>query len=132
MAVVATVIALHGRPAQAAETAAEAPKPCRTPCLSVSVPRGEPTELPGAGKADKTEKPEKTEKAEEGPSKPKPVARVRPQPAAPPPSPQPPVQREAAAAPRPAPSKRCTEINMRAAVGEPLSDQDMKTLRSQC
>jgi hypothetical protein len=41
------------------------------------------------------------------------------------------VQREAAA-PRAAPSKRCSEINMRAAVGEPLSDQDMKTLRSQC
>ncbi|MDQ0074174.1 hypothetical protein J2W34_005994 [Variovorax boronicumulans] len=33
---------------------------------------------------------------------------------------------------RPAPSKRCTDINMRAAVGEPLSDEDMKTLRSQC
>lgn len=131
MAVVATVIALHGRPAQAAETAAEAPKPCRTPCLSASVPR-EPAEPSGAAKADKVEKTEKTERAEEGPSKPKPVARARPQQAAPPSSPQPPVQREAAAAPRPAPSKRCTEINMRAAVGEPLSDQDMKTLRSQC
>lgn len=131
MAVVATVIALHGRPAQAAETAAEAPKPCRTPCLSVSVPR-EPAEPSGAAKADKVEKTEKTERAEEGPSKPKPLARARPQPAAPPPSSQPPVQREAAAAPRSAPSKRCTEINMRAAVGEPLSDQDMKTLRSQC
>ncbi|MDZ4278300.1 MAG: hypothetical protein U1B78_04095 [Dehalococcoidia bacterium] len=33
---------------------------------------------------------------------------------------------------RPAPSKRCSEINMRAAVGEPLSDQDMTILRSQC
>ncbi|MDP9989701.1 hypothetical protein J2W28_004762 [Variovorax boronicumulans] len=33
---------------------------------------------------------------------------------------------------RPAPSKRCTDINMRAAVGVPLSDEDMKTLRSQC
>jgi hypothetical protein len=41
------------------------------------------------------------------------------------------VQREAAVS-KPAPSKRCSEINMRAAVGEPLSDQDMKTLRSQC
>lgn len=120
MAVVATVIALHGRPAQAAETAAEAPKPCRTPCLSAGVAR-EPAEA----------KAEKADRAEEGPSKPKLVARARPQPVAPPPS-QPPVQREAAAAPRPAPSKRCTEINMRAAVGEPLSDQDMKTLRSQC
>ncbi|WP_165909682.1 hypothetical protein [Variovorax guangxiensis] len=126
MAVVATVIALHGRPAQAAETAAEAPKPCRTPCLSAGVPR-EPAEA----KAEKAEKAEKADRAEEGPSKPKPVARARPQPVAPPPS-QPPVQREAAAAPRPAPSKRCTEINMRAAVGEPLSDQDMKTLRNQC
>jgi len=128
MAVVATVIALQGRPAQAAETAAEAPKPCRTPCLSVSVPR-EPSEPAAAAKADRAPK------AEEGPSKPKPVAKARPQLAAPVPVPSPPpVQREAsaAAAPRPAPSKRCTEINMRAAVGEPLSDQDMKTLRSQC
>jgi len=126
MAVVATVIALHGRPVQAAETAADAPKPCRTPCLSASAPR-EPTEPAATAKADKGPK------AEEGPSKPKPAARARPQPAAPVPSP-PPVQREAsaAAAQRPAPSKRCTEINMRAAVGEPLSDQDMKTLRSQC
>jgi len=123
MAVVATVIALHGRPVRAAD-AAEA-KPCRTPCLSANVPR-EPAESPGAGKA------EKADKAEEMPSKPKPAARARPQPVAPPPSAPPPVQREAAAAPRPAPSKRCSEINMRAAVGEPLSDQDMKTLRSQC
>jgi hypothetical protein len=118
MAVVATVIALHGRPAQAAESAGAA-KPCRTPCLSANVPR-EQVEPPS------TEKPEKTDEA---PSKPKPVIRTRAQqPAAPPP---PPVQREAAA-PRAAPSKRCSEINMRAAVGEPLSDQDMKTLRSQC
>jgi hypothetical protein len=29
-------------------------------------------------------------------------------------------------------SRRCSEINMRAAVGEPLSDEDMKILRSQC
>ncbi|WP_170217231.1 hypothetical protein [Variovorax gossypii] len=130
MAVVATVIALHGRPLRAAD-AAEA-KPCRTPCLSANVPR-ERAEPPGAGKAEKAEKAEKADKAEEAPSRPKPVvARTRPQPVAPPPSAPPPVQREAAAAPRPAPSKRCSEINMRAAVGEPLSDQDMKTLRSQC
>jgi|GEM_PF-458871 len=129
MAVVATVIALHGRPVRAAD-AAEA-KPCRTPCLSANVPR-EPAESPGAGKAEKADKADKADKAEEMPSKPKPAARARPQPVAPPPSPPPPVQREVAAAPRPAPSKRCTEINMRAAVGEPLSDQDMKTLRSQC
>ncbi|NVM88706.1 type IV secretory pathway VirB10-like protein [Variovorax sp. SG517] len=126
MAVVATVIALHGRPVRAAD-AAEA-KPCRTPCLSANVPR-EPAESSGAGKAEKADK---ADKAEEMPSKPKPAARARPQPVAPPPSAPPPVQREAAAAPRPAPSKRCSEINMRAAVGEPLSDQDMKTLRSQC
>ncbi|MGJ7535271.1 MULTISPECIES: hypothetical protein [Variovorax] len=118
MAVVATVIALHGRPAQAAEPAGAA-KPCRTPCLSANAPR-EPAEPPPA---------EKSEKTDETPLKPKPVIRTRAQPAASP-SP-PPVQREAAA-PRPAPSKRCSEINMRAAVGEPLSDQDMKTLRSQC
>jgi hypothetical protein len=118
MAVVATVIALHGRPAQAAESAGGA-KPCRTPCLSANVPR-EP-----AGPSPI----ERSEKTDEAPSKPKPVIRTRAQPTAPPPPP--PVQREAAA-PRPAPSKRCSEINMRAAIGEPLSDQDMKTLRSQC
>ncbi len=119
MAVVATVIALHGRPAQAAEPAGAA-KPCRTPCLSANVPR-EPAEPSPA---------EKSEKTDEALSKPKPVIRTRAQQPAAPPSP-PPVQREAAA-PRAAPSKRCSEINMRAAVGEPLSDQDMKTLRSQC
>jgi len=115
MAVVATTIAaLQVRPAQATGEA----RPCRTPCLSANVPR-EPAEPPPA---------EKAERADEGPSKPRPVIRTRTQPAA---SAPPPVQREAAVS-KPAPSKRCSEINMRAAVGEPLSDQDMKTLRSQC
>jgi len=104
MAVAATVIAaLHGRPARAAEEA----KPCRTPCLSANVPR-EPAAPPPV---------EKAQKANEEPSKPRPVIKTRAQPAPP---------------PRPAPSKRCSEINMRAAVGEPLSAQDMKTLRSEC
>ena len=115
MAVVATVIALFGSPAQAAADG----KPCRTPCLSVNVPR---------------EVPEKPAEAEARPAtaarpnaKPRPHATASATPA--------PQQHEAQREPvakRPAPSKRCTDINMRAAVGEPLSDEDMKTLRSQC
>ena len=118
MAVVATAIALYGPRAQAAADA----KPCRTPCLSVNVPHEAPTPP--------------TEKAEEAEPKPKPApvanarpsARPRPQPTA---AASPEVPRDAVAR-RPAPSKRCSDINMRAAVGEPLSDQDMKTLRSEC
>lgn len=118
MAVVATVIALFGPTAQAAADA----KPCRTPCLSAGVPR---------------EAPDKPAQAD---AKPAPAARPteRPKPklqatasAAPAPQQQHEAQREPMAK-RPAPSKRCTDINMRAAVGEPLSDEDMKTLRSQC
>lgn len=108
-AVVATVIALHGARAHAAGEA----KPCRTPCLAVP----KPAEAPQARDAE-----------------PKPVARpaLKPRPqitatAAPTPE----AHREPAER-RPAPSKRCSEINMRAAVGEPLSDQDMTILRSQC
>lgn len=115
MAVVATVIALFGAPAQAAADG----KPCRTPCLSVNVPR---------------EAPEKPAEAEARPATAaRPNAKPRPQAtASATPAPQ---QHEAQREPvakRPAPSKRCTDINMRAAVGEPLSDEDMKTLRSQC
>lgn len=119
MAVVATVIALFGPTAQAAADA----KPCRTPCLSAGVPR---------------ETPEKPAEADAKPAPaPRPAERTRPRPqatasAAPAPQQQ---QHEAQREPmakRPAPSKRCTDINMRAAVGEPLSDEDMKTLRSQC
>ncbi|KQW64598.1 hypothetical protein [Variovorax sp. Root411] len=109
-AVVATVIALHGARAHAAGEA----KPCRTPCLAVPVPAEAP-----------------------------PAKEVEPKPAVVRPAPKPRPQITATAAPapeahrepverRPVPSKRCSEINMRAAVGEPLSDQDMKTLRSQC
>ncbi len=109
-AVVATVVALHGARAHAAGEA----KPCRTPCLAVP----QPAEAPQAKGAE-----------------PKPAV-VRPAP-----KPRPQITATAAPAPeahrepaerRPAPSKRCSEINMRAAVGEPLSDQDMKFLRSQC
>lgn len=109
-AVVATVIALHGARAHAAGEA----KPCRTPCLAVPVPAEAP-----------------------------PAKEVEPKPAVVRPAPKPRPQITATAAPAPeahrepverrsVPSKRCSEINMRAAVGEPLSDQDMKTLRSQC
>lgn len=127
MALVATVIALQCVPARAAADA----KPCRTPCLSVNVPR-EPAEKP----AEKT--PEKAPEPE-----PKPAPALAPaavaRPAA---KPRPPTTAQAATASqdtqrepiarRPAPSRRCGDINMRAAIGEPLSDQDMKTLRSQC
>ena len=108
-AVVATVIALHGARAHAAGEA----KPCRTPCLAVPKP---------------------AEAAQAKDAEPKPAAR-------PAPKPRPQITATAAPAPeahrepverRPAPSKRCSEINMRAAVGEPLSDQDMTILRSQC
>jgi len=120
MAVVATVIALSGPPARAAADA----KPCRTPCLSVDVPR-EPAEKP----AEAEPRPAPAPAARPG-------ARPRPQATAtavvaPPPQPPQEVQREPVAK-RPAPSRRCSDINMRAAVGEPLSDEDMKTLRSQC
>jgi hypothetical protein len=115
MAVVATVIALLGPPARAATDG----KPCRTPCLSVSVPR---------------EAPEKPAEAEAKPATAaRPNAKPRPQATASA-APAPHLyeaQREPVAK-RPAPSRRCTDINMRAAVGEPLSDEDMKTLRSQC
>jgi len=104
------VIALHGARAHAAGEA----KPCRTPCLAVPVPAEAP-----------------------------PAKEVEPKPAVVRPAPKPRPQITATAAPapeahrepverHPVPSKRCSEINMRAAVGEPLSDQDMKTLRSQC
>ncbi|KQX39664.1 hypothetical protein [Variovorax sp. Root434] len=109
-AVVATVIALHGARAHAAGEA----KPCRTPCLAVPVP----AEAPPA------------QEIEPKPAVVRPVPKPRPQitaTAAPAPEAhREPVERH------PVPSKRCSEINMRAAVGEPLSDQDMKTLRSQC
>lgn len=120
MAVVATVIALFGPPVQAASADA---KPCRTPCLSVNVPR---------------EAPEKPAEAEAKPAAAaRPNAKPRPQATAsvtpvPVPAPQQHETQREPVAKRPAPSRRCTDINMRAAVGEPLSDEDMKTLRSQC
>ena len=106
---VTAVVALHGVRAHAAGEA----KPCRTPCLAVPKP---------------------VESAPAKEMEPKPAGR-------PAPKPRPQITATAAPAPeahrepaerRPAPSKRCSEINMRAAVGEPLSDQDMKILRSQC
>lgn len=119
MALVATVIALQCTPAQAAADA----KPCRTPCLSVNVPR-EPTE----------KAPEKAPEPEPKPAPAavaRPAAKPRPQATAQASTTSQDAQREPVAR-RPAPSKRCGDINMRAAIGEPLSDQDMKTLRSQC
>ncbi|WP_167481185.1 hypothetical protein [Acidovorax cavernicola] len=114
MAVVATVIALHGARARAADEA----KPCRTPCLSVP----KPAEAPQA------KEPEPKPAAVTARPAPKPRPQITAT-AAPVPAPE--VHREPVER-RPAPSKRCSEINMRAAVGEPLSDQDMKILRSQC
>jgi hypothetical protein len=111
MAVVATVIALFGPPARAAADG----KPCRTPCLSANVPR---------------EVPEKAAEAEPKPART--VAKPRPQATASAAPTQPYEAQKESMAKRPAPSKRCTDINMRAAIGEPLSDEDMKTLRSQC
>ncbi|WP_341890198.1 hypothetical protein [Variovorax sp. YR752] len=108
-AVVATVVALHGARAHAAGEA----KPCRTPCLAVP----KPAEAPQA--KDTEPKPAA-----------RPVPKSRPQITATA-APAPEAHREPAER-RPAPSKRCSEINMRAAVGEPLSDQDMNILRSQC
>jgi len=122
MALVATVIALQCVPARAAADA----KPCRTPCLSVNVP-GEPAE-----KAEKA--PEKAPEPEPKPAPAavaRPAAKPRPQATAQASTTSQDAQREPIAR-RPAPSKRCGDINMRAAIGEPLSDQDMKTLRSQC
>lgn len=117
MAVVATVIALFGPPARAAADG----KPCRTPCLSVNVPRDAP------------EKPEKPAEAEPKPAPAaRPVAKPRPQATASAAPASPYEAQKEPVAKKPAPSKRCTDINMRAAVGEPLSDEDMKTLRSQC
>ncbi|WP_180838882.1 hypothetical protein [Variovorax sp. RO1] len=109
-AVVATVIALHGARAHAAGEA----KPCRTPCLAV----------PKAAEAPQAKE------AEPKPAVVRPAPKPRPQITATA-APTPEVHREPAER-RPAPSKRCSEINMRAAVGEPLSDQDMTILRSQC
>ena len=122
MAVVATVIALFGPSAQAAADG----KPCRTPCLSVNVPREAP---------EKKEKPVEAESRSAPAPAPavRPAARPRPQAtASAAPATQPHEMPREPVARRPAPSKRCTDINMRAAVGEPLSDEDMKTLRSQC
>ena len=119
MALVAMVIALQCMPARAAADA----KPCRTPCLAVNVPR-EPADKP-------------VEKAPELKPAPAPAAvarsavKPRPQTTAQAATASQDAQREPITR-RPAPSKRCSEINMRAAVGEPLSDQDMKTLRNQC
>ena len=114
MAVVATVIALFGPPALAAADG----KPCRTPCLSVNVPR---------------DAPEKPAEAELKPAPAaRPVAKPRPQATASAAPASPYEAQKEPVAKKPAPSKRCTDINMRAAVGEPLSDEDMKTLRSQC
>jgi hypothetical protein len=125
MAPIAMVIALCCAALQAvADT-----KPCRTPCLSAAVPR-EPALAPPA-----------SEKPTEAESKPAPVAATRPNAkprpqavvvAAQPPSPPAPEVEKAIAPKRPPLSRRCSDINMRAAVGEPLSDEDMKILRSQC
>ncbi|BEP60757.1 hypothetical protein GmRootV213_13110 [Variovorax sp. V213] len=125
MAPIAMVIAL----CCAALPAAADTKPCRTPCLSAAVPRESTPTPPAAAKPTEAE------------AKPAPVATsrpsARPKPqavavAAPPPAPMAQEVEKAAAPKRPPPSRRCTEINMRAAVGEPLSDEDMKILRSQC
>lgn len=81
--------------------------PCRTPCLAL--PRAK-AEAPAKAPA------------------PAPVAQPRQaraqQRSAPPPSPA-----EARQHPM---SRRCTDITMRAQVGEPVSDRDMAYLRSDC
>ena len=109
-------------------TADTKPKPCRTPCLSAAVPR---ESAPASPPAAKPAEPRPAPVAATRPSaKPRPqaVAAVAAQPQSPPVP-----EVEKAAAPKRQPlSGRCSEINMRAAVGEPLSDEDMKILRSQC
>jgi len=120
MAPIAAAIVLGlGLPA----TGAAQGKPCRTPCLATSVPEAVVPESAAA-------KPQAAEKA---------TVPARPPPAKPRVQAAPPArvaqrEDEGPAAPprRPAPSPRCSEINMRAAVGEPLTDQDMTYLRSQC
>ena len=124
MAPIAMVIAL----CCAALTSAADTKPCRTPCLSAAVPRESTPTPPAAAKP--TEEPKPAPAAATRPNaKPRPQAVAV---AAPPPAPLAQEVEKAAAPKRPPPSRRCTEINMRAAVGEPLSDEDMKILRSQC
>jgi hypothetical protein len=127
MAPIAMVIALCcAAPPSAADT-----KPCRTPCLSAAVPREESTPAPpAAAKPTEAEpKPAPAAAATRPNAKPRPQAIAV---AATPPAPLAQEVEKAAAPKRPPPSRRCTEINMRAAVGEPLSDEDMKILRSQC
>ncbi len=90
--------------------AADAPAPCPTPCLAR--PRPAPTPAPEAAPAPA----------------PRPVARGWPAPV----SATAGVAEAAEPPPRPPASRRCIDINMRAAVGEPLSAQDMAYLRSEC
>jgi outer membrane biosynthesis protein TonB len=123
MVLVATAIAPWLLLGAATPAAAQA-KPCRTPCLAVPKPEEKPTPEPAKPPA-----------AVDRPSE-RAAARPPPKPRAPAEAPPARVAEQEADRPaparRPAPTKRCTEINMRAAVGEPLSDQDMTYLRSQC
>ena len=100
-------------------TADTKPKPCRTPCLSAGVPR-EAVPPPAA-------KPAETRPA----AATRPGARPQAVAVAAQPLPVPEVEKPVALK-KPPLARRCSEINMRAAVGEPLSDEDMKILRSQC
>jgi hypothetical protein len=112
MAPIAMVTALCGGVPSAVADA----KPCRTPCLAVKAPPASAAEVPAARPAAAAPRPA-------------PRPRSRPQAAAET-AQNPPAPLELAR--KPPPSRRCTDINMRAAVGEPLSDEDMKILRSQC
>ena len=123
MAPIAMVVALCCAAFAATATATADTKPCRTPCLSAGVPR--------------EAVPPTAERPAARPAGPKPAAATRPRPQAvavaaqPAPLPVPEVEKPAAPK-KPPLSRRCSEINMRAAVGEPLSEEDMKILRSQC
>jgi len=89
---------------------AEEAKPCPTPCLSSSVQRAPdaPPAEPAAGPAPA----------------PAPVARAASKPRPAPPAPT--------AAARKPPPPRCANITMRAAVGEPVSEEELQFLRSEC
>lgn len=105
----------------AAPPAAAEGKPCRTPCLSADAVREPPAAEPA--------KPEATDESKAANAAAKANARTRPPAAR---SSAYAADKPAERAGRPPPPKRCSSINMRAAVGEPLSEEDMKFLRSQC
>ncbi len=113
MVLIATAIAPWLLAGAATPAMAQA-RPCRTPCLAVPKPEEKPAPEPAKAPAAR------------------PAPKPRAQPEAPPARVAEHEAERSAPARRPAPTKRCTEINMRAAVGEPLSDQDMTYLRSQC